>query len=279
MNITLRKLLTRIIHSDKCNFEQKIAFSAMYFDSFTTLDRDIEARKLYIVLGYSRAGENIIKQYDTLDELYNDFNYTAKVMKFCNNLDKNGFWRFVLLQDLQPIDIDYSNNIKCEIVIDTKNLGKQIESSEVTTFKHKVLYEYFELVNRCKARQNNESDIDKKISGDFSFILIRYDIRGDWYIKEFNTIQNVNAYVKHEYFDLKMKAEKEGYYWEYILLRNGEIIKDTINTTNIYSLNIAKHNALLWIDLLNYHENLIIAKEAGYKEGLKTSMEEHKDEN
>lgn len=43
-------------------------------------------------------------------------------MKLHNNLNENGFWRFVLLQDLQLIDIDYSNNIKHEIVINIKKL-------------------------------------------------------------------------------------------------------------------------------------------------------------
>lgn len=54
MNIMLRELLLRIINSYKCNFEQRVAFSAMYFDSSNTLDNKIEARKLYIVLGYSK---------------------------------------------------------------------------------------------------------------------------------------------------------------------------------------------------------------------------------
>lgn len=50
MNITLRELLIRIINSNKCNLEQRVAFSAMYFDSFIELDNEIEVRKLYIVL-------------------------------------------------------------------------------------------------------------------------------------------------------------------------------------------------------------------------------------
>lgn len=200
-------------------------------------------------------------------------------MKFNQNLSESGFWRFVVLKDLQPIEIQYEESRKHKIIIDTKKLRKQIESSNIITFQHKVLYEYFELVNMCKARQNNESDTEKKILEDFRLALLRYDIRGDWYIKGFNTIQNVQAYIKHECFDLKIKTEEEGYYWEYIMLRNGEIIDDRVNHSNIYSVNIAKHNALLWIDLLNYHENLIKAKEAGYSEGIKNSLERYKNEN
>ena len=55
MNITLRELLIRIINSNKCNLEQRVAFSAMYFDTFTELDKQIEIRKLYIAFGYSRS--------------------------------------------------------------------------------------------------------------------------------------------------------------------------------------------------------------------------------
>ena len=73
-------------------------------------------------LDIAEAGENIIKQYNTLDELYNDFNNTAEIMKLHNNLSESRFWRFVLLKDLQPIDIKYEDGRKREIIIDRKTL-------------------------------------------------------------------------------------------------------------------------------------------------------------
>ena len=154
----------------------------------------------------AEAGENIIKQYNTLDELYNDFNNTAEIMKLHNNLSESRFWRFVLLKDLQPIDIKYEDGRKREIIIDRKTLRHQIENSKFITFQHKVLYEYFEFINLCKARKDNKLDNKKIVLGDFRLELLRYDIKGDWYIKGFNTVKEVHAYIKSEYFGLKMKA-------------------------------------------------------------------------
>lgn len=91
MVISLRNLLKRIINSDKCNFEQKIAFSTMYFNNYEKLDDEIENCSPYILLGYSRNEENVLKKYDTLDELYNDFNNAYKIMKLNQNLVSNGF--------------------------------------------------------------------------------------------------------------------------------------------------------------------------------------------
>ena len=54
--------------------------------------------------------------------IYNDFNNTAEIMKLHNNLSESRFWRFVLLKDLQPIDIKYEDGRKREIIIDRKTL-------------------------------------------------------------------------------------------------------------------------------------------------------------
>lgn len=275
MKITLRDLLKRIINSDKCNFEQRIAFSAMYFNSFTKLDDEIEACKSYILLGYSREGENILKKYDTLDELYNDSNNTAEIMKLNQNLNENGFWRFVILKDFQPIDNEYTESRKKEIIIDKKVLSRNIENSKFTTFQHKVLYKYFELMNLCKEKLQKELDLDSEniVVGNFKFVLLRYDINGGCNVEGFDTIYAVHTYIGHEYFNLKIRAEKEGYFWEYILLENGEVIDDIVNNSNVYSLDIHKYNPLVWITLLKYHDNLIEAKNIGYKEGYEEGCE------
>ncbi|MSR89904.1 hypothetical protein [Inconstantimicrobium porci] len=285
MKITIRNLLKRIINSDKCNFEQKIAFSTMYFNNYEKLDDEIEDCSPYILLGYSRNEENVLKKYDTLDELYNDFNNADKIMKLNQNLVSNGFWRFVILKDLQPIDIDYdyTDNTKNQIVIDKKALGKKIENSKFTTFQHKVLYEYFEMMNLCqeKLRKELELDFDNEIivEGKFKFILLRYHINGDCHAEGFNTICEVYSHIEQEYFDLKIKAEKEDYFWEYVLLQDGEIIDDKVNNSKEYSVNICKYNPLTYANLIKYHDNLVRVKEKGYKEGYEEGLKEAKEYN
>ena len=54
-------------------------------------------------------------------------------------------------------------------------------------------------------------DTEKKVSEEFRFVLVMYDIKGDCRVKGFNMIYDVHEYVKKQYFDLKIKAEEEGY--------------------------------------------------------------------
>ena len=66
------------------------------------------------------------------------------------------------MKDFQPIDIEYTESRKKEIIIDKKVLSRNIENSKFTTIQHKVLYKYFELMNLCKEKLQNELNLDSE---------------------------------------------------------------------------------------------------------------------